>query len=205
VLAAFSFSVFSICVAVAKDIQTILICRFFAGAFGSCPLAVVAAVFADIFSNAQRGLAIAVFSATVFMGPLPAPFIGGYIAESALGWRWTEYVSSIMGWASLWLLVLVMKETYPPVVLVSKAAELRRRTHNWGIHAKQEEIEIDWGQLVARNVSRPLRILFEEPVALLVSVDMSFICMYFPQFPFCCFEWDWCGLEDAGESMLMRV
>ncbi|KAF2677973.1 MFS general substrate transporter [Lentithecium fluviatile CBS 122367] len=175
ILAAFGFSIFSIAVAVGKDLQTILICRFFAGLFGSCPLAVVAAVFADMFNNKLRGQAVAVFSACVFMGPLFAPFIGGFITESDLGWRWTEYISGIMGWVSFGLLILFMEETYPPVVLVSKAAELRRRTKNWGIHAKQEEIEVDFRELLVRNVSRPMRILFTEPIILLVTIYMSFI------------------------------
>jgi len=48
-----------------------------------------AAIFADMYGNETRGLAVAVFSATVFMGPLFAPFIGGFIVDSYLGWRWT--------------------------------------------------------------------------------------------------------------------
>lgn len=156
-----------------------MICRFFAGLFGSCPLTVVAAVFADMFNNALRGLAIAVFSVMVFMGPLLAPFIGGFITDSYLGWRWTEYISAILGWLSFVLLVLFMEETYPPVVLVSKASELRRRTKNWGIHAKQEEIEVDFKELIVRNLSRPMRILFTEPIVLLVTIYMSFICKWF--------------------------
>jgi DHA1 family multidrug resistance protein-like MFS transporter len=167
-VSAFGFSIFTIAVAVAKDLQTILICRFFAGLFGSCPLAVVAAVFADMFDNATRGLAVAVFSATVFMGPLLAPFIGGFITTSSLGWRWTEYISSFMGFVAFGLLMLFHEETYPPVVLVQKASELRRRTKNWGIHAKQEEIEVDLKELLVRNVSRPMRILFTEPIVLLI-------------------------------------
>ncbi|PVI02435.1 MFS general substrate transporter [Periconia macrospinosa] len=114
-VAAFGFSVFSVAVAAGKDLQTILICRFFGGLFGSAPLALVAAVFADMFDNKQRGLAIAVFSMCVFMGPLLAPFIGGFITESYLGWRWTEWVSSLMGWVSLILMLLLLEETYPPV------------------------------------------------------------------------------------------
>ncbi|KAF2267199.1 MFS general substrate transporter [Lojkania enalia] len=172
---AFGFSIFSIAVAVGKDLQTILICRFFAGIFGSCPLAVVAAIFADMFNNKLRGLAVAVFSACVFMGPLLAPFIGGFITISHLGWRWTEYISSVMGWASFVLLVFFLEETYPPVVLVQKASELRRRTKNWGIHAKQEEIEVNFKELLVKNVSRPMRILFTEPIVLLITIYMSFI------------------------------
>ena len=89
VIASFGFGIFAIGVATAQNVQTVMICRFFDGLFGSCPLAVVAAIFADIYNNETRGLAISCFSATVFMGPLLAPFVGGFITESYLGWRWT--------------------------------------------------------------------------------------------------------------------
>ncbi|KAI9669964.1 MAG: hypothetical protein M1831_007000 [Alyxoria varia] len=174
-IGSFGFGVFSIAVAVAKDLQTIMICRFFGGLFGSCPLAVVAAIFTDMFSNKLRGLAIAVFSATVFMGPLLAPFVGGFITTSYLGWRWTEYITAIMAFTSFTLSLFFQPETYPPVILVDKARELRRRTKNWGIHAKQEEIEVDLIELLQKNVSRPLRILFTEPIVLLISIYMAFI------------------------------
>ncbi|KAL7806285.1 major facilitator superfamily domain-containing protein [Trichoderma aethiopicum] len=175
VLSVFGFCLFTIATATAKDIQTILICRFFAGFFGACPLAVVAAVFSDMFDNRTRGTAIAIFSMTVFTGPMLAPFIGGFIVDSHLGWRWTEYLAAIMGFVALFLDMFFLSESYPPVILVSKASELRRRTKNWGIHAKQEEIEIDFGELVSKNFSRPLRLLFTEPIILLLSIYMSFI------------------------------
>ncbi|KAI1033430.1 hypothetical protein LB503_008709 [Fusarium chuoi] len=171
----FGFSVFSIGCATGKDIQTILLCRFFSGFFGACPLAVVAAVFSDMFDNRTRGTAITLFSMSVFTGPLLAPFIGGFIVESHLGWRWTEYLASIMGFTALILDIIFLEETYPPVILIAKAADLRRRTKNWGIHAKQEEIEVDFKELVQKNFSRPLRLLFTEPIILLLSIYMSFI------------------------------
>jgi len=175
VLAMFGFSIFNIAVATAKDLQTVLICRFFAGFFGACPLAVVAAVFSDMFDNRTRGIAITLFSMAVFTGPLLAPFIGGFIVESYLGWRWTAYVVAFMGFLAFGLDLVFLEETYPPVLLVSKAAELRRRTLNWGIHAKQEEIEVDFHELVTKNFSRPLRLLFTEPIVTALSVYMSFI------------------------------
>ncbi|KAL9607085.1 MAG: hypothetical protein Q9167_007966 [Letrouitia subvulpina] len=172
----FGFSIFSIATAVAKDLQTVMLCRFFAGVFGSCPLAVVAAVFSDMFNNRTRGLAITVFSMTVFTGPLFAPFIGGFIIMNpSLGWRWTEYLVSFMGFLAFGLNLLFLEETYPPIVLISKAGELRRRTLNWGIHAKQEEIEVDFRELVTKNFSRPLRLLVSEPIVLLLSIYMAFI------------------------------
>ncbi|KAI1780970.1 MFS general substrate transporter [Hypoxylon cercidicola] len=175
VIATFGFSVFSVACATAKDIQTLLICRFFAGFFGACPLAVVAAVFSDIYNNATRGIAITIFSMAVSTGPLLAPFIGGYISTSYLGWRWTMYIASIMGWLAFALDLLLLDETYPPVVLIEKAAELRRRTKNWGIHARQEEIEIDFKELIQKNFTRPMRLLFGEPIVTLLSIYMAFI------------------------------
>lgn len=42
IIAIFGFSIFTIAVATAQNLQTILLCRFFAGLFGSGPLAIVA-------------------------------------------------------------------------------------------------------------------------------------------------------------------
>jgi DHA1 family multidrug resistance protein-like MFS transporter len=175
VISMFGFSIFQVAVASAKDLQTIMLCRFWGGIFGACPLAVVAAVFSDMFDNRTRGMAITVFSMTVFCGPLLAPFIGGFIVQSYLGWRWTEWIAAIMGWVAFILDLLFLEETYPPVILVSKAAELRRRTKNWGIHAKQEEIEIDFRELVTKNFSRPMRLLVTEPIVLLISIYLAFV------------------------------
>ncbi|OJJ96396.1 hypothetical protein ASPACDRAFT_81568 [Aspergillus aculeatus ATCC 16872] len=175
VVAMLGFGIFNTAVAVAKDLQTLMICRFFCGIFGSSPLAVVAAIFSDMYDNRTRGVAIAMFSGTVFLGPLLAPFISGFINASYLGWRWTAYIPAFMGYAAFVLNVFFLRESYPPVILVSKASELRRRTKNWGIHAKQEEIEVDLRELVVNNFSRPLRLLINEPLILAVTIYLSFI------------------------------
>ncbi|CBX92410.1 hypothetical protein IAQ61_006194 [Plenodomus lingam] len=175
VIASFGFAVFNLAVATGKDVQTVLICRFFSGFFGACPLTCVAAVFSDMFDNRTRGMAITVFSMTVFTGPIFAPFVGGFIVMSDLGWRWIEYLVCIMGFAAFIINIIFLSESYPPEILVLKAAELRRRTKNWGIHAKQDEIEIDFKELVQKNFSRPLRMLFTERIVLLLSVYMAFI------------------------------
>ncbi|KAH6860672.1 major facilitator superfamily, partial [Alternaria rosae] len=174
IIASFGFSVFNIACATAKDLQTILICRFFAGFFGACPITIVAAVFADMFANRTRGIAICLFSVMVFTGPFLAPFIGGFIVMSN-SWRWTQYLVSFMGFASFTLMLLFLDESYPPIILVAKAAELRRRTKNWGIHAKQEEIEVDFRELIEKNFSRPLRMLVTERIVLLLSIYIAFI------------------------------
>ena len=95
--------------------------------------------------------------------------------SSVLGWRFTGYWSLFMGGISFVLILFFLPETYAPVVLIQKASELRRRTHNWGIHAKQEEVEVDVRELLTKNFTRPIRMLITEPVLMLVSFYMAFI------------------------------
>ncbi|KAF9893610.1 hypothetical protein FE257_010922 [Aspergillus nanangensis] len=169
-------SIFTISSAVAKDIQTLIITRFFAGIFGASQISVVLAVFTDMFDNTHRGVALVIYSLTVFVGPFAAPFTGGFIAVSrSLTWRWTLYIPAFMGSFSSLLYLLIVPETYTPVILSHKAALLRRESHNWAIHAKQDEIEVDFRELVHNNFTRPLRMLVTEPIIGLVSLYMSFV------------------------------
>ncbi|KAK7203058.1 major facilitator superfamily domain-containing protein [Myxozyma melibiosi] len=169
------FSIFNLAVARAYDLQTVLICRFFAGFFGASCLTVVPAAFSDIFGNRWRGTAMVIFSAAVFCGPLMAPVVGGFIAASYLKWRWTEYLTMIMGWASFIIIVLFIDETYAPAVLIEKASLIRRATGNWSIHARQEQVELNFRELIEKNFTRPVRMLYSEPILLLITIYTAFV------------------------------
>ena len=167
--------IFTIASAVAKDIQTLIICRFFAGVCGASQLTVVPGVLADVYDNTYRGVAISVYALTVFGGPFTAPFVGGFIASSYLGWRWTLYIPATLSLANGVTSLLFLKETYAPCLLIAKAVAIRKATNNWGIHAKQEEVKMDLADLVDKYFTRPLKLLFTEPIILAISLYMSFI------------------------------
>jgi MFS family permease len=90
----FIAAVFSFGTATAKDIQTVLITRFFAGFFGSAPVTNTGGVLGDLWSPEQRGAAIVGYAMAVVGGPILGPIVGGAIVQSYLRWRWTEYVSA---------------------------------------------------------------------------------------------------------------
>ncbi|TVY36221.1 putative transporter [Lachnellula occidentalis] len=168
------FSVFQLGVAAGKDLQTVLLCRFWSGLSGASPMTIGAAIFSDMFDDRTRGLAIMVFSMNVLTAPLLAPFVGGFITED-LGWRWTAWIVAIMGFVAFALDPLFLEETYGPRILSSKAAVLRRRTNNWAIHTRYDEVEVDMRELLTNNLTRPLRLLFLEPLILLLSIYLAFI------------------------------
>lgn len=167
--------IFTIASAVAENIQTLVICRFFAGMFGASQLTVVPGVLVDLYNSTTRGAVLSLYSLNVFIGPFMAPFIGGFIVSSHLGWRWTLYISAIFSLGNGLLSVLFLEETYPPSILVAKAATIRKKSQNGNLRARHEEVDISIANIVDKNFTRPLKLLFTEPIILVMSVYMSFI------------------------------
>ena len=92
VIPVFLSGIFSFGTATAKDIQTVMITRFFAGFFGAAPITNTGGVLGDMYSPAKRGVAIVGYAMAVVGGPTLGPLVGGAIVTSFLRWRWTEYV-----------------------------------------------------------------------------------------------------------------
>lgn len=174
VISSFGFTLFHFAVATAKDLQTIMVCRFFAGLIGAAPMAVVPAAFADMFDTATRGKSICIFALGVFVGPILAPVIGSYMVEHTT-WRWLEYVIGMFSGAITVALALFFKETHHPTILVNKAKMMRKMTNNWGIHAAHENVELSVKEIAQKTITRPIVMLLTEPVLLFVTIYNSFV------------------------------
>lgn len=174
-------------IAVAQNLETIMLIRFFGGVFGSAPLATIGGIFADTYGPVHRGIAIAVFSATVFLGPALGPVVGSFITESYLGWRWTAYIPLILSAFSWTLGLLVVPETYGPVLLQRRAKHLRHETRVWSIHSKMDEQEITIRSLVVKFLGRPYLMLFQEAILFLITVYLAvaygILYLFFEAFP----------------------
>lgn len=173
--ACFVFTCFMFATATAKDFQTVILTRFFSGIFAAAPLAVVGGAFSDLFGNETRGIAIAAFSGLVFIGPFISPIVGAFITQSYLGWRWTEYITGIMGALALVLDIVFLEETYQKTILQKRAGFLRKETQNYAIHHISEEEIIDFKDLVQKHLFLPLKLLFLEPIVLLITIYTAFI------------------------------
>lgn len=92
----FVAAIMSFGTATAKDIQTIMLTRFFTGFFGSAPVTNTGGVLGDIWTPEQRGAAIVGYAMAVVGGPVLGPIVGGAIVQSYLHWRWTEYVRVLL-------------------------------------------------------------------------------------------------------------
>lgn len=104
VLSSFAYECFTFAVATGKDLQTIMICQFFAGFLGSASFVVSPAILAYMFDHRyrDRGRSITVFSMVLFGSPMIGPIFGEFtVKNSSLGWRWTSYfvvLSVLLHW-----------------------------------------------------------------------------------------------------------
>lgn len=153
------FAVFQIPVAVAQNIETITLCRFFGGVFGSAPLAIVGSALADFWNPVERGFALGLFSGATFIGPVAGPIVGGFITQSYLGWRWTAWITLIMPAFFGTVAMIVCHENYVPVILQRRAAKRKFETKNWAIHAPADEQRVDIQGIVTKYLFRPWKML----------------------------------------------
>ncbi|KAJ5183947.1 MFS multidrug transporter [Penicillium capsulatum] len=171
-------------VAVAQNLQTIFICRFLGGLFGSAPLAIVSGILADLFEPVERGIAMSVFAASTFIGPVAGPIVGGFITMSHLGWRWTEYITMIMAFFFITIGLLIIPETFENTLLINRAYRRRIQQKDWALHAKAKEHRVDFKDIAIRYILRPFMMLVREPILLLITLYMGFIY----GFLYLCFE-----------------
>lgn len=157
-----------------KDIQTIIITRFFQGLFGSAPVTNTGGALGDIWSPEQRAAAVAGYATALVGGPTIGPIIGGACVSSYLGWRWTQYLTGIYTMFIVAVDVLVIDESYAQALLATKAARLRHESGNWALHAKHEEWDASFKELAHKYLIRPFALL-GTPICFLVALYASFV------------------------------
>ncbi|KAI7273965.1 MFS general substrate transporter [Hortaea werneckii] len=188
------FIVFQIPVAVASNIQTIMVCRFFGGAFGSAPLAIVAGAYVDFWDMASRGIATMAYAGAVFAGPTIGPIVGEFTVKNPnLGPSWTLWFTMIMAAFFVVLALPTIPESLAPIILREKAARLRFETKNWALHSRLEEEPVKMGALLRKYGLKPMQMIVMEPIliamTLYISLVYGILYLIFFAFPFS-FEYD---------------
>ncbi|KAH7130743.1 major facilitator superfamily domain-containing protein [Dendryphion nanum] len=170
-----AFMAFNAGAAGSQNIYTLIILRFFGGSFGSSPLTNAGGVVADLFSAKERGLAMSVFSLAPFMGPVLGPIVGGFLGMTE-GWRWVEGMMAIFSGVVFFMGVLMVPETYPPVLLRKRAQALSKKTGK--VYLSRGDIDqgkTSLGEAFATGLQRPWILLFREPIVLFLSLYMAII------------------------------
>jgi multidrug resistance protein len=169
------FMIFIMASALAPNIGAQLAFRYIAGFFASTPLTCAGGSISDLFDPVERVFAFPMFASAAFLGPIFGPIVGGFIGESYLSWRWTEWVSLIVSGAILTSIVFTQPETYAPLLLKWKAKHLRTVTGDDRYVANNEVLSETFLERVCRALYRPFMILVREPIVIFWSFYITII------------------------------
>lgn len=84
------FTVFSVLIPMAWSMESMIVMRFLQGTGGAMLMATNMALVAEAFGPGERGRAMGICTAAVYLGISVGPFLGGIITTS-IGWRWIFY------------------------------------------------------------------------------------------------------------------
>ncbi|ODV81755.1 MFS general substrate transporter [Suhomyces tanzawaensis NRRL Y-17324] len=167
------YVIFNIPCALAPNIGALLACRFLCGVFASSALTNIGASIVDIHSE-TRSLAIAFFSFAPYSGPVLGGVVNGFISVGT--GRFDIIIWVNMAFAGvMWIIIIILPETYAPAILKKRAKKLRKETGNQNIMTEQEAHPLTLKQLINDNLIRPLRFIIEEPVLDLMCAFVALI------------------------------
>ncbi|KIK53038.1 hypothetical protein GYMLUDRAFT_179505 [Collybiopsis luxurians FD-317 M1] len=171
------YTIFFLGEALATNIQTVIIIRFFSGVFASAPLIISGGILADIWNSQGRGYAVSLFGGCVFLGPCIGPLVGGFVQDSHLGWQWIYWIMMMFAGACTAYVILCLPETYGPVLLARKAQRLREEDpiNNGNLTSDLDKLDSSPRGLLDRTLYRPWIMLASEPILILVTIYLAFV------------------------------
>ncbi|BEJ15514.1 hypothetical protein CspHIS471_0501190 [Cutaneotrichosporon sp. HIS471] len=182
------FTVFDAGVCGANNLYTLLILRFCAGIFGCCAMTNAGGIISDMFRAHKRGLAMGVFGAMPWMGPVIGPIVGGFLGNPG-GWRWVAAVAAIFTGYLAFMHLAFLPETYAPVLMRKRALALTAGDPQGRIYKSEQDVArpLNKRQLIRNQLKVPYVLLFTEPIVFILSLYVATIFgllyMQFTSFP----------------------
>ena len=101
----------------------------------------------------------------------------GSLTTSTLGWRWVFWIMMIFAGTCTLLAFVFLPETYAPVILLRKAQRLRKASPEKNAEVYAEHERSDWSirGIIHRTIYRPIQMLIQEPILVLVTVYLSLV------------------------------
>lgn len=152
------FIIWTIPSVVAKNIDTMIIARFFNGFAGGTFLSVAGGTVRDVFSRNEIQTPMALVSLAPLVGPSLGPLIGGFI-NYYTRWRWTYYIVII------WSTIILLSVIFFVLETSAKRENLHGQTRN-----DQHKTLVQSTKKMALYFLRPFQLLFLEPMCLCLDL-----------------------------------
>jgi len=126
-----------------------------------------------------------VYTASPFLGPELGPIVGGFICQNTT-WRWIFYSLLIWSVVAYLAILILVPETYHPILLKWKAKSKRNQTGNLEYFSAGETKEKSILSTVAHSGLRPMQLLIYEPMCLALctfsAIILGILYLFFEAF-----------------------
>ncbi|WLF79398.1 Synaptic vesicle transporter SVOP [Lodderomyces elongisporus] len=158
----------------ARNIGTLLVCRLIDGIAFSAPMTLIGGSLADIWDGPERGVAMAIFSAAPFLGPVCGPVFGGLLGDYTSTWRWIYWAFLIIAGVFYAIFIVVVPETHHGTLLKKRSKKLRKDTGDTR-YRSLNEIEVrEFKDVAKTSLLRPF-VLLSELIVFLMTIYMAIL------------------------------
>ncbi|CAR21520.1 MFS transporter [Lachancea thermotolerans CBS 6340] len=157
----------------AKNIGTLLAFRFLDGLAFSAPMCLIGGSLSDMWRNKERGVAMSLFSAAPFLGPVMGPIVGSLLSVKC-SWRWVYWFMVIFSGCLYAVMAVFLPETHHQTLLKKRAKKLRKLTGDPSYRAICEIKVRSMKEVAQETLFRPL-VLLTELIVFLITMYMSVI------------------------------
>ena len=167
-------------IALAPNVETVLIFRFLSSFFGSPGMALGGATVNDMYLPLKRSYGLVLWELSTWVGPALGPLIGGFAAQAG-GWRWTIWELVWINALMLLFIFCFLPETSASNILYRRAKRTRRSLQNPSIQSEAElrPLNVTGGGVFYETIARPWVLCFQEPICLLLNAYTALICILF--------------------------
>ncbi|KAA1472187.1 caffeine resistance protein [Dentipellis sp. KUC8613] len=190
VVGMFIFFVLQIGTAEARNLQTVLVLRFFAGFAGSPSISTGGASLSEIYDAAHRAYAISLWACAAVAAPVMGPLLGAALVRRYHTWAAPIWLIMGLSAVSVILLIFTLPETSYDNILHRRARRLRQQT---GDSSYRTQGEIDAAcrsltRMVAKQVVDDIMLAFVDPIILFLNLHImllyGLLYLWFEFFPF---------------------
>jgi MFS family permease len=128
----------------------------------------------DMFRSHERGKGIAIYSWCSVLAPLFGVILGGFIAKYTT-WRWAFFSSSLLGACVQLLGLVLLEETYPPLLLRRRKWKMIIETGDTRYYTKFDHLDNVGARVLSQNLIRPFNLLGTQPIVQVLALYNAFL------------------------------
>ncbi|XDG06957.1 hypothetical protein ABKA04_006572 [Annulohypoxylon sp. FPYF3050] len=157
---------------VGKSKVLMIVSRFLAATGASAGVILTGPAMADMYHAKDRGKSLAIASFLPYLGPALGPIIGGVVVQ-LVQWPWLFWILSIFDAFIVVLGIIVIKESYTPVLLRRKAAARSNQSEDSTLSPAKWAFWKDFFSRLATYLRRPVRLLIRRPIIQVISLTLG--------------------------------